>query len=136
VPGVLLGVTLGLELWEQVSATTIGGVSGVFLFTYYGAKLRDWIARKRKKNKTLHDTQTVRIGWKQRFWNKYGLAGAAFLTPPVLSPPVGVGLALSFGTPKRELLVYMVASMVFWGLAFAFLKHPLFYLLHWVGFLR
>jgi hypothetical protein len=125
VPGVLLGASLGLELWEQILATIIGGASGVFIFTYYGAKLRNWIARRLKPGQTLGDMQSAGLDWKRRFWNKYGLAGTAFLTPPVLSPPIGVGLALSFGTPKKKILTYMLASIVFWGAAFAFFKHSL-----------
>ncbi|MCS6905187.1 MAG: hypothetical protein RML72_03455 [Bacteroidia bacterium] len=136
VPGVLLCISLGLSTWEQILVTIGGGILGIFFFTYFGIQLREWIHRKIfRRKQTLTKVGTTSKNWKIRIWNKYGLMGAAFLTPPILSPPVGVALALSFGTPKDKLLLYMTSSIIFWSFAFAFLKQPIFTFLTWIGIL-
>lgn len=53
-----------------------------------------------------------------RMWKKYGLIGVAFLTPVLISIPIGTIIANSFENNKAKIFLYMFFSIVFWSLAF------------------
>jgi hypothetical protein len=48
-------------------------------------------------------------------WKKYGLVGIAFLTPVILSIPIGTLIANSLVPDKKKNMVYMFFSVLFWA---------------------
>ena len=50
-----------------------------------------------------------------KFWQKYGLIGIAFITPIVLSIPIGTVIASSLAQNRKKVLVYMFFSILFWS---------------------
>ena len=50
-----------------------------------------------------------------RIWRKYGLIGLAFLTPVVISIPIGTVLANAFEENKKKIFIYMFFSILFWS---------------------
>ncbi|MFM7016648.1 MAG: hypothetical protein ACKOX3_10005 [Bacteroidota bacterium] len=48
-------------------------------------------------------------------FKKYGLFGIAFLTPVLLSIPIGTIVANSFENKKRKIFLYMFISILFWS---------------------
>lgn len=112
--GVGMSMAMKLSFWEQFLITTSGGIAGVVFFTYLGDKVRSWIARRRGRPVQSFSSQK----W-ARFWEKYGLWGVAWLTPPILSPPIGTAIALAFGSPRRQIATRTSIAMVVWGAFFA-----------------
>lgn len=112
--GVGMSIAMGLSFWEQFLTTTMGGIAGVIFFTYVGDTLRQWIARRRGRPITGVSSQK----WAY-FWQRYGLWGVSFLTPPILSPPIGTAIALAFGSPRHVIVMRMSIAMLAWGLFFA-----------------
>ncbi|MCS6895278.1 MAG: hypothetical protein NZZ60_03905 [Bacteroidia bacterium] len=112
--GVAMSMAMRLGFWEQFLITVTGGIAGVILFTYLGDKLRQWIAHRRKRPTRASPSPK----WAQ-LWEKYGLWGVAFLTPPILSPPIGTAIALAFGTPRPIIIQRFGIAMVVWGGLFA-----------------
>lgn len=53
-----------------------------------------------------------------RIWRRYGLIGVAFLTPVLLSIPIGTIVANSFESNKLKIFIYMFCSIVFWSVTF------------------
>lgn len=51
-----------------------------------------------------------------RLWNKYGMVGVSFLTPVVISIPIGTILLNAFEDNKKKIFVYMFFSILFWSL--------------------
>lgn len=49
-------------------------------------------------------------------WRKYGLIGIAFLTPVILSIPIGTIIANNLVDDKRKIFLYMFISILFWSL--------------------
>lgn len=49
-------------------------------------------------------------------WKKYGLIGIAFLTPVILSIPIGTIIANNLVDDKRKIFLYMFVSILFWSL--------------------
>jgi hypothetical protein len=50
-----------------------------------------------------------------RFWNKYGMYGTMFLTPVLIGIPVGVFLAVRFGTRKTTTMYMITLMVVLWS---------------------
>ena len=53
----------------------------------------------------------------ERVWKRYGIPGVALQAPLLTGPLLATVLALGLGAPPRPLLVWMIASIVFWGAA-------------------
>jgi hypothetical protein len=51
------------------------------------------------------------------FWQRWGMTGTAFLSPVLISIPIGVFLAVRFGTPPRVIYWRMFLGILFWGVA-------------------
>lgn len=62
-----------------------------------------------KKIFTKRNRQIVSI------FRKYGLFGIAFLTPVLLSIPIGTIIANSLESNKRKIFIYMFISLLFWS---------------------
>ncbi len=94
----------------------VGGIAGIFVFTQIDEYAQNWLIKtfpKRFKNKFSKRTRFL-VKIKQTF----GLAGIAFLTPIVLSIPVGVFFAMDLTTNKRKVIINMVVACIFWGAVF------------------
>ncbi len=50
-----------------------------------------------------------------KVWKDYGLIGIAFITPVILSIPIGTFIATRLSQDKRKLFIYMFFSIVFWS---------------------
>ncbi len=131
-----LGVGLGfkfnfLELFVTLAA---GGMLGVTVFTLLGTQIREWLKRRRQrrnqgKEKTVNIRRARRI---VRIWRKYGLWGIAFLTPPVISPPIGAIIAVGFREKRSRILLFMGVSVGVWSAAFALLGNQILRLFDYV----
>jgi hypothetical protein len=125
----------------------IGGMLGVFVFTFFADKIHQaWLILKFKFKKTFNsrnnysepvaDVDTpIKIKYtyvdnnqeqKKIFtkrnrrlvsiFRKYGLFGIAFLTPVLLSIPIGTIVANSFEPKKRKIFLFMFISILFWSI--------------------
>jgi len=96
-----------------------GGIAGNIFFTYLSAAIIKAIHDFRIKRNLIHrkriftsfNRRVIRV--KQRF----GLAGIAFITPILLSTPLGAFLAERFFKDKKKIILYLSAATLFWGLA-------------------
>ncbi len=114
---------------ESFAITTIGGLIGIFVFYYAGSKITIWwrhsvallksifvrkpvavIESKHRKNFTRG--RRFIIGIKMKF----GLAGVAFVTPCLISIPIGAIVAANFYRKKRGVMLYFIVSLILWSL--------------------
>lgn len=123
-----LGVPTAMVLFNYsflkvFTVTTLGGITGNIVFTNLSAALLKWYHAYRVKKGKIHrrkiftsfNRRAIRI--KQRF----GLAGLAFITPLLLSTPLGAFLAEKFYKDKRKIIIYLSVSVVFWSLTLYFI---------------
>jgi hypothetical protein len=61
---------------------------------------------------------------------RFGLAGIAFLTPLLLSIPIGCFISVRYFKNKQRVLMYMFCSVVFWAASSYYLYRPLIYVIH------
>lgn len=114
--GPIAGYSAGLTLVSTVLGTVAGTMTIVLLFTFFGDFMRDKVFNRFFSNrKKFSDRNRKFVG----VWKKYGIAGVAALTPLLLTPIGGTLLAVSFGTPKDKLIIYMFISASVWALLFS-----------------
>ncbi len=105
--------------------TLSGFMTTIFIMSFFGEKIRLWY---QNRQKTKYPNKVKKIFSKQkrflvRVWKRTGIWGVAFLTPILLSPLGGSGLAVALGVPKERIIFAMLISGIFWGIIFcAFLE--------------
>lgn len=118
----------GMTYWTAWIITTGGGITGIFIFYYAGwiiarwwqhniAKVKSFFTKRpvsdfegeHRKIFTRKNKMMVRI--KQRF----GLFGIAFVTPCIISIPIGTLVAIAFYPKKRQVIPYLLISLVLWS---------------------
>lgn len=82
--------------------------------------------RKNEKQRKVFTKRNRRL---VKIWKKYGLIGIAFLTPVIISIPLGTIVANNMVENKKKIFLYMFISIVFWSLLLTFL-----YEIYHVGF--
>ena len=114
--GPLGGFAAGLQLVTTILVTIAGMMTVVFGFTYAGSWLRQKVIHRffgKRKRFTQNNRKFVRI------WKKYGLFGVAALTPVILTPIGGTLLAVSSGSPREKIIIFMFVSASVWSVVFS-----------------
>lgn len=130
--------------FETVIYCLIGGMLGVWVFTFFSLEIQvviNWIKRKFKHTIAYHpfqssDSRSKAVqtakdqasgeGLKKKIfskksrrfvklWRKYGLIGVSFLTPVIISIPVGTIILNLFEENKKKIFIYMFFSILFWA---------------------
>jgi hypothetical protein len=109
--GPIGGKAAGLHIVTTMIVTVAGMMTVVVLFTYFGEFIRkrilDRLFKKKDENKTPKK--------KSNFLTKYGLAGAALLTPILLSPIGGTLIAVGISPNREKIILYMFISACVWS---------------------
>src|SRR5688572_11311722 len=113
--GPIAGYSSGLNLISTVLGTVAGTMTIVLLFTFFGDFMRKRLLSRLFTNRKKFSERNRNF---ITIWKKYGIAGVAALTPLVLTPIGGTLLAISFGTPRDKLILYMFISASVWALIF------------------
>lgn len=115
--GPIGGYAAGFPLITTILVTVAGMMTVVLLFTYFSnwikVRIIDRFFKKRSKF-SPRNRKFVTI------WKRYGLIGVAVLTPILLTPIGGTILAVSSGSPKEKIILYMFISAGFWALVMSF----------------
>ena len=95
---------------------------GILFFTLVEEWIRYlWLKYIRRRTQVERKRPTKNLkSWQAKLWSRFGLLGVALLTPPILSPPIGVTIAVAFGTSTKKVLLYMIPSVILWGFVFGF----------------
>lgn len=116
----ILGPTIGfaarLPFITTVLATIGGMMTTVIAFTYFGEWVRSILFKRFFKNQKKFTPKNRR---NVSLWRKYGLTWIAFLTPLFLTPLGGTLLAVSSGSPKERIILFMLVSATAWALIFS-----------------
>lgn len=119
--------------FETVIYSLIGGMLGVWIFTFFSLEIQfgiDWVKKKFRKawsknpfgKPSVNQNEGARIkifsNKSRRFvklWRKYGMFGVAFITPVIISIPVGTVILNLFEDNKQKIFIYMFFSILFWA---------------------
>ena len=114
--GPLAGYAAKLNLLTTIVSTIGGMMTAVVAFTYFGNFLRERVFKRFFQNRKKFTPRNRKI---TILYKKYGLGGIAFLTPILLTPIGGTLIAVSFGSPKEKIILYMFISGVAWAIIFS-----------------
>lgn len=115
--GPLGGYAAGFSVIVTIAITVAGMMTVVLLFTLFGNWIRENVILrffKKRKRFSPNNRRFVTI------WKRYGLIGVAALTPIILTPIGGTLLAVSSGSPKEKIILYMFISASVWAVVFTF----------------
>ena len=117
--GPLAGISMGLSFGMTLALTVTGMMTSVFIFSWIGCTLSEWYAvRCRQRQKPVFTKRSRNI---VKIWQRFGMTGIAFLTPVLFSPIIGTIVATVLGVSQRKIILNMLWSALFWGVAFTFL---------------
>lgn len=114
--GVFLSMGYDFYFWVGVPATVGGAMLGVFVFIFFGELLRSLLARFLRKRHPFQNLSIKRRRMIVRVKQRFGLPGIAFLTPMVLTVPVGTIVAVALGYRWYRIFVAMLISFSVWSL--------------------
>ena len=117
-----LAAKFEMSVWEGFVSISTGGILGIMLYAYLGARLRDWVVARRRANKMVRHPDAKRIKRLRlyiKIWRRFGIYGIAFLTPPLISPPVGTAIALAFGEKPKRIVLFLGVSVCGWAIIFS-----------------
>ena len=103
------GLALGLPYPIIWALTVAGSMTSVTIVAFAGDALRGWLLRRFGKG------TAPRTGRSYGRWQRYGVPGWGLSSPFFMSPPMGTGVALMLGAPRRRLLVWMFAGVLTWA---------------------
>lgn len=112
-----------MSILETFLSVGLGGILGISIYTYFGARIRDYFQKRKKETtekKKLDKKKIRRLRLVIKIWRRFGIWGIAFLTPPILSPPIGTAISLAFGEKPNRIMLYLGVSCILWAFAFAF----------------
>jgi len=109
------GYVAGFNMLEVILYTSIGGIAGVFFFMYFASTMKKgylWYLKKRGKTpRKFTKTNRFIVRVKQRF----GLYGLAFITPPIISVPIGAVIVATIYKNKVRAFTFLAAGVLFWS---------------------
>jgi hypothetical protein len=109
--GPSLGVAYDLPVPVTILLTTLGMMTTVYLFTFFGDKIRSYTARFRRSKRVFSKKSRRFV----KIWVRFGLKGVCFLTPLLLTPPGGAFLINLLGSNKRMIIKWMWISAISWS---------------------
>lgn len=95
------GFAFGLHPGTIFTASTIGGLVGVFVAAFLGDKIRAFFNRNKTPKEEKPKTALV-----YRIWNKYGIIGLGFLGTMTVGAPISLAVGVGFNAPLRKLITW------------------------------
>jgi hypothetical protein len=130
----IISIGYGYNYFQTIAITSVGGILGLFFFYF----LSKWIIHKyyrycptvvsyfagEEAKQRLIDSRCGRdkkksFTKKNKFIIKarknYGFLGIIFLTPVILSIPIGAFLAQKYYSKNKHILIYLSLSVAVWS---------------------
>jgi hypothetical protein len=123
---------MGYTFWETVLITTAGGSTGVTVFFVFSTRILEWNRRrmlqraeKRRLNGQFEGTRYFTFSNKLmvRVKRRLGVVGMAFLTPTILSIPIGAVVSAKFFKHEVLMIPALIFSVFIWSLGLTSLTY-------------
>jgi hypothetical protein len=96
--------------WDMLIVMA-GGTFGVLVFTFLGAAIS-----KKLENYNFFKMKRSKLRKLIKIKNGYGLIGIAFITPVIISIPVGCIISSAFENDRNRVLRLQISSVLIWSL--------------------
>ena len=123
-----------IGVMETILWTNIGGSIGILLFATLSKQLIRFYKRNvkvflqkifvgRKQNPSPKKVFTKRSRKIVSLKNRYGLPGIAFITPVLLSIPLGVFIIVRYFNSNKSKFILLLSSNFIWSIAYTLFYH-------------
>lgn len=112
------GFAFGLHPGVIFTASTLGGLIGVFVAAFLGDKIRAFFT----KNRPLQE-EKPKTGLVYRIWNKYGIIGLGFLGTMTVGAPISLAVGVGFNAPLKKLVTWCCIGVLFRCAIFTSIGH-------------
>ncbi len=117
--GIMSALSFEMGFIPSVLLCVGGGMLGVIIFGFFDKKIRLLWQHYRGEDKKIKKIKFNRNKRRMvKFRDKFGLAGIAFLTPILLSVPIGTFMALRLTHNMYRISFFMFISFSFYALLF------------------
>lgn len=115
---------LGYSYWETVAITSAGGITSTVTFYILSTQVMELHRREQLKRQAKKRAKGLEVDTRYfTFLNKLmvrvklkvGVLGMAFITPTILSIPIGAVVSAKFFKHRKLMLPALVVSVVFWS---------------------
>ncbi|MES2430690.1 MAG: small multi-drug export protein [Bacteroidota bacterium] len=100
------GFAFGLSPWSIFFASVIGGLTGVFVATFLGDKIKSFFYKNRKPKEAKKHPMMDKI------WNKYGIIGLGFLGTMSVGAPVSIAVGVGLNANLKKLLTWCCIGVI------------------------
>lgn len=111
----LASISYEFTFWESFLFCCIGGWLGILVFVWLSDQLIKFFNKFIMRNPAKRKVFT----WKNKMIVKtvrsFGLKGLAIITPAILSIPLGCFLAVRYFSNKKQVILYLSASVLLWS---------------------
>ncbi|RYF91886.1 MAG: hypothetical protein EOO03_00245 [Chitinophagaceae bacterium] len=101
------GFAFGLHPSTIFTASTLGGLVGVFVAAFLGDKIRAFFNRNKAPKEPKPQTGLV-----YRIWNKYGIIGLGFLGTMTVGAPISLAVGVGFNAPLKKLVTWCCVGVL------------------------
>lgn len=108
--GSIVGVLVGLPVWVAVPAAVIGNIASMVGVVTVSSRIRQRVTRDREPQELSPRRQKL----KDRF-DRYGVIGVSLLGQLILPTQITSAAIISFGAPRRTVILWQSISIVLWG---------------------
>ncbi|MFA8438483.1 small multi-drug export protein [Pueribacillus sp. YX66] len=115
-----IGVIAGLHAVPVTILAFIGNMLTILLIILLMDKIIGWFEKRKEKNPEKSKKRERRAA---RVWKRYGLPGLAIISPILIGSHLGVILAMGFGGTRKQIAVWMTASIFFWAIVTGIVSH-------------
>lgn len=101
------GFAFGLSPWIIFFASVIGGLTGVFVATFLGDKIKALIYKNKAKTESPKKHPMM-----IKIWDKYGIIGLGFFGTMSVGAPVSIAVGTGLNANLKRLLVWCCIGVV------------------------
>lgn len=118
-----LGIAWGLN---PVTVSVVGFVGNwipVLLIGFFFTQISRWIKRRRARKLGIGEEEALTAGKREararKIWDRYGTPGLALIAPAIVGTDIAALLALTFGSSKRWVMIWITLSLAVWTVVLA-----------------
>lgn len=125
--GALIAVIAGIHPAVAVFVASLGNMLSLILVVYIAHGVRSSVTKRTEK--PVDEKKQARRAKIKRIFDRFGVPGVSILGPLALPSQITAPIMVSFGASRNAVMVWMLVSVILWGIGFGLLGWGLLQLL-------